>query len=528
MASEQSSFTLVRSVLSLDDSCQSSGGPAESAGNTTTNNSCKLLSSPEQFFAKTQGPAPESPFALSKVQLHGVGESSGKLTNSTVRAGSELAVLMDNACTRSRSDRSVLGKVVSQIGPHPSLSQQTYTWTLDRDYSEKELEALSNQNPCVIGVSWNQYYKMQSTPSPAIFNDAQYPNQEHFASIRAPEAYFATYNVAGGLNTMTGDPVIIAEIDTGIDWSHPDIYDSLWQHSQGIGIDITTLGGIRDYNPYDVSDNGHGTHVAGLMAAVTSNSIGVAGVMPFRAKIMAIKIFKRNSANEMVTTSADLANGINFAGNNHANIANISLGSITSGPATDPVVEAAVNATLAKGTAIVVVIGNADSGGGQEVNGTTLSSIPGQYASKAGVIGVASYDTSTGNKSYFSHYSTTFAEIAAPGAVSTGSGQTSVGLLSTIPTGILASGYGRLAGTSQAAPIVSAAAGIAFGLVRDATGTKLTPAQLEQLLLSSAPQTPGLLPYVKNGSRLDLKNLIYKVNQVYPATLGGRPLPGCP
>lgn len=510
------------------NSCQKSSGGGDVAATGKTS-SCKAIGSPEQFFAKSQQAAVlESPFAASKLQLHGSSEGSSKLSNSVVRAGSELAVMMDNACVRSKTDRSVFGKVVSQVGPHPSLNQQSYTWTLERDYSESELESLSNQNPCVVGVSWNQYYKMQSSPQASVFNDPQFPSQEHFSSIRAQEAYFAIYNVAGGLNSASGDPILIAEIDTGIDWTHPDIYDNLWQHSQGIGIDITTLSGVRDYNPYDVSDNGHGTHVAGLISAVTSNAIGVAGVMPFRAKIMAIKIFKRNSSGEMVTTSTDLANGINFAANNNAKIANISLGAISNAPATDSVVEAAVNSAVNKGTLLVVVIGNSDSGAGAQVDGTTLSSIPGQYATKDGVIGVASYDTSTGNKSYFSHYSTTYAEIAAPGAVSSGEGQTAVGLLSTIPTGILASGYGRLAGTSQAAPIVSAAAGIAFGLVRNATGTTLTPAQLEQLIISSAPKSSSLTPYVKNGNRLDLKNLVYKVNQVYPLTLGGRPLPPCP
>jgi subtilisin family serine protease len=160
------------------------------------------------------------------------------------------------------------------------------------------------------------------------------------------------------------------------------------------------------------------------------------------------------------------------------------------------------------------VIGNANSGNGVNIDGVNNSSIPGQFSTTAGVIGVGSFDASTGNKSFFSNYSTTYAEIGAPGAES---GTT--GLVSTIPTAI--GSYGRLAGTSQAAPLVSAAAGLTIGLIRNAYGVSPTPAEVERLLTASAVKSSQLTSYFKDGNRLDLLSLVQKINADYPLTATG-------
>jgi subtilisin family serine protease len=120
----------------------------------------------------------------------------------------------------------------------------------------------------------------------------------------------------------------------------------------------------------------------------------------------------------------------------------------------------------------------------------------------------------TGEKSYFSHFSPTFAEIAAPGAENG-----STGIYSTKPRAL--SSYGRLAGTSQAGPIVSAAAGLAIGLIRESYGVAPTPAEVERLLLASAIKSPQLTTYFKDGNRLDLQALVQKINQEYPLTATG-------
>jgi subtilisin family serine protease len=315
---------------------------------------------------------------------------------------------------------------------------------------------------------------------------------------------------------QSGNPVILAVVDTGVDWQHPDLQNNMWAHKDGIGIDITTVGtSLVDYNPYDVSNIGHGTHVAGLMAAVSNNNTGIIGTMPYRAKIMAIKIFKVGSNGAMSTTSQYFYNGVKFAYLNGAHVINLSLGSVSAGASTDSTAQSAVEEAVAAGSVVTVVIGNAESGtNGRVIDGTTYSSIPGQFSTREGVIGVGSFDSSSGQKSYFSHYSTTFAEIGAPGAE-----QGSTGIYSTVPRAL--SSYGRLAGTSQAAPIVAAAAGLAIGIIRDAYGVAPSPKEVERLLLESAEKSPALSTYFKDGNKLNLVRLITKINEDYPLTKTG-------
>lgn len=457
---------------------------------------------------------PISPFAGGKVQLH-VSDTAQAIqgkANGPVKVSkdTELSYIANVKCLRDnaqRSDFTLSKAALDSAQVRDELETQAFLWKLDRDFTESELQTIADADPCVSGVSWNRTYKLQS------YNDPQRINQGHLNSIHADESYLYFYNSTGGMERASGTPVIVAVIDTGVDWQHPDLYNSLWRHSQGIGIDITTLGGAVDYNPFDVSSIGHGTHVSGLIAATTDNSVGTAGAMPFRAQIMAIKLFKLDTTTgEISTTSQHFYNAIQFAYLNGAQVINLSLGSITAGPSTDALADQGITEAVSRGVTVVTVIGNADSGqAGAEVNGTTLTSIPGIYANRAGVIGVGSYDVQTGLRSGFSHYSRTYAEIGAPGA-----DLNLTGILSTVPRAL--SSYGRLAGTSQAAPLVSAAAALTIGVIRDATNVVPSPQEVERLILASAEKTQTLAPFFKDGNRLDLLRLIQKINTDYPQT----------
>jgi subtilisin family serine protease len=213
----------------------------------------------------------------------------------------------------------------------------------------------------------------------------------------------------------------------------------------------------------------------------------------------------------MSTTSRHFFNAIQFAYQNGAEVINLSLAAMVAGPANDATAEAAVNAAIQNGAVVVTVIGNADSGSGRLIDGSTFSSIPGQYASKPGVIGVGSYDTSTGLKSAFSHYSTLYAEIGAPGAEAGTNG-----VFSTLPASL--GSYGRLAGTSQAAPLVSAAAGLIIASLKKAYGTAPSPSEVESVMMNAALKTSTLAPYFKDGNRLDLLNLAQQIGVDYPLT----------
>jgi subtilisin family serine protease len=465
--------------------------------------------------------APPDAFLYEKVRLKADLVSANAQTKAsgplTVKAGESLGLLLDNACLQENKERindTVLSKAaLNGNAMIRDLDRQVYEWILDRDYTDSEIESLADQESCVVGVSWNRTYKMQST-----FSDPGFAQQTHLTAIHALEGYDRFYGngSAGGMR-LSGNAVILAVIDSGVDWQHPDLQGNMWSSANGIGVDITTVctGCTTDYNPFDSSDIGHGTHVAGLMAAIANNGIGVVGAMPYRAKIMGIKVFKRESDGSLTTSSQYFYNAIRFAYLNGANVINLSLGAVGAGAATDTLAEAAVNEAVAHGTFVTVVIGNADNGqNGTLIDGTNYSSIPGQYATKAGVIGVGSFDAATGAKSYFSHYSTTYAEIGAPGAISGANG-----IYSTKPRSL--NSYGTLAGTSQAAPLVSAAAGLTIGLIREAYGVAPTPAEVERLLEAGAIKSPQLTSYFKDGNRLDLAALVAKINADYPLTKNG-------
>lgn len=466
-------------------------------------------------FVDNQTPAV---FASTKVRLRA--ESSSSAQNKAaapvmVNAGTKLGVLMDNRCLQDHVGQlsaSVISSAVSRTGEYISeLDKQVYLWELERNYADNDIEEIARTEPCVIGISWNQEYKVQAT-----FSDVNQSNQTHLNSIRALTAYDAFYNSGGGMET-TGNPVIVAVVDTGVDWQHPDLEANIWKHQSGAGIDITTVGGTGavDYNPLDVSDIGHGTHVAGLIGAVSNNGLGIIGTMPYRVKIMAIKLFKLNTDGTLSTSSQYFYNAVRFAYLNGANVINLSLGAVGAGQKTDSLADTAIQEALARGVVVTVVIGNAEGGAnGQIVDGVNFSSIPGQFATRNGVIGVGSFDVNTGAKSYFSHFSTNFVEIAAPGAQ-----QGNTGIYSTIPRNL--GNYGQLAGTSQAGPIVSAAAALTIGIIRDATGVAPTPTEVERLILASAVKSPTLNTYFKDGNKLDLLNLVQKINQEYPQTANG-------
>ena len=124
----------------------------------------------------------------------------------------------------------------------------------------------------------------------------------------------------------TGRPdVIIAVLDSGIRYTHQDLATQMWRNPgeiPGDGIDndgdgyvdnvfgINALTGSGDPN----DDNGHGTHVAGSIAAVTNNTVGISGTMPFRAKIMAIKLFSVDQAGDLLESAAKRRAGVKDSG----------------------------------------------------------------------------------------------------------------------------------------------------------------------------------------------------------------------
>ncbi len=216
--------------------------------------------------------------------------------------------------------------------------------------------------------------------------------------------------------TSKGMGVKVAIIDTGIDKDHPDLAANI----KG-GANFTLIKGSVDPNKWG-DDNGHGTHVAGIIAAV-DNSIGVIGVAP-EAYLYGVKVLDRRGSGYL----SDVISGIEWAINNGMQVINMSLGTASDIQALHDAVDAAARA----GIIVVAAAGNSGDG-----NSSTNEVIyPAKYSS---VIAVAATDSNDGVPTWSS--SGAEVELAAPG----------VSIRSTWNDNM----YKTISGTSMATPHVA-------------------------------------------------------------------------
>jgi thermitase len=262
--------------------------------------------------------------------------------------------------------------------------------------------------------------------------------QWHLDQIHADEAWDLSFG---------SDDVLIAIVDTGIDYGHVDL-----DRKVVLGRDV----GDEDDDPRD--ENGHGTRVAGLAAAVTDNEQGIAGACP-ECLLLAVKANKGGAGQ---ITKFDSAEGIVYAADHGADVINISSGS----PTPDPVQQDAVSYALGKGIAVVAAAGNESS---------AVIQYP---AAHDGVVAVAA---STDKSRLWTGTSFgPWVDVAAPG----------FNLLTTS-----ASAYVRVTGTSFAAPLVSGAAGLALSAAAagraPAGAADLTPAAIANALVTGTLPLAG-------------------------------------
>jgi len=254
--------------------------------------------------------------------------------------------------------------------------------------------------------------------------------------IDAPEAW----DIETGSNT-----IVVGVVDTGIDYSHPDIAANMWVNTgeiAGNGIDDDGNGYIDDLhgmnavndggNPYD--DNSHGTHVAGTIGGVGNNGTGVAGVN-WNVKLMGLKFLNGSGSG----STSDAIEAIEYAVLMKQRGVNIKvLNNSWGGGGFSFPLEAAIQAANDAGILFVVAAGNSSN------NNDVSPTYPANY-DIANVMSVAAIDHN-GNLASFSNYGETTVDLAAPG----------VNILSTVPGG----GYQVFSGTSMASPHVAGVAAL--------------------------------------------------------------------
>ncbi len=267
--------------------------------------------------------------------------------------------------------------------------------TLGEGASLEEAKRALSSLPGVRFVEEDTVVKVESYSS-----DPYYQKQWYLARIGAPVAW------EGGI---TGGEVLVAVVDSGVDASHPDLRGRVER-----GYDFV------DHDE-DASDAyGHGTHVAGIIAAAGDNGEGVAG-LAWRARILPVRVLDGSGYGYY----SDIIAGIRYAADRGARIINLSLG----GGAQSQALQEAVDYARSKGCLLVAAAGN---------GGLDSLSYP---AACEGVVGVGAVDTESRPASFSNRGDAL--DVVAPG----------VAIYSTYP----GNRYASLSGTSMAAPQVSGA-----------------------------------------------------------------------
>jgi thermitase len=280
--------------------------------------------------------------------------------------------------------------------------------------------------------------------------------------------------------TLGSTSTIVAVIDTGIDLDNPDFAGKIWTNpvndaAEGYPNDVHGWNFID--NTSDVQDNnGHGTHVSAIIAAIGNNNYGVAGVDP-SAQIMPLKFLDSNGNG----TTDDAVSAIYFAVEHGAQVINASWG----GVAASAPLQAAIAYANAHNVVFVTAAGN------DGTDNDTVPSYPASYQ-EPNELSVAAVDQN-GNLASFSNYGASTVNLGAPG----------VNIVSDVPTSIEASGLQTLSGTSMAAAYVSGVAALVSGL-----NPSFTAAEIVARIDSTTKPLPSLSGNTISGGMVDAYNAV--------------------
>ena len=344
------------------------------------------------------------------------------------------------------------------------------------DASFEAVQSRLSENVNVAGFEQDAIRQIDVT----VPTDPYYNQLWGMNSIDAPEAWTITTGSSS---------VVVAVIDTGVDYTHVDLAANIWINPgeiAGNGIDDDHNGFVDDVYGYDfvnndgdpMDDNSHGTHVSGTIAAMANNGVGVAGVN-WSSSIMALKFLDSNGSGYL----SDAVRAINYATMMRTQydvnvcVTNNSWG----GGGYSTSMYNAIQASNNAGILFVAAAGNSGS------NNDFSSQYPANY-SCSNVVSVAAI-TSSGQLASFSSYGATTVDLAAPG----------VSIYSTVP----GNRYASYSGTSMATPHVAGVAALAFALTPDAS-----VAEIRDAILGGTEPSAALSGKTVTGGTLNAYNTL--------------------
>ncbi|MBL3540612.1 S8 family serine peptidase [Aminivibrio sp.] len=346
--------------------------------------------------------------------------------------------------------------------------------------TEELLQALEG-NPAVLAASPN--YRVYAAQTP---NDPGYSNLWGMSAIRAPAAWDRSTGSRG---------VYAAVLDTGIDYNHDDLADNMGRDLNGhLGKDILN----NDDDPMD--DNGHGTHVAGIIGAVGNNGIGVAGVN-WEVSLLAVKVLDDEGLGDIY----NLVSGLEYVTDQkrrglNIRVANMSLGvwlnrSISNDAAAINAMNTACEAVSNRGVILAVASGNeyqdiSNPGGILSNPDDLLADYRDKLPYPASFRHSNMITVTAINSSYrrpdFANYSSRYVHLAAPG----------VGIWSTYHNGE----YKEMNGTSMATPYVAGAAALLSAMFPSESA-----GQIRSRILGNVKRTNNLSDIVSTEGYLDIQ-----------------------
>ena len=382
------------------------------------------------------------------------------------------------------------------VGAHLVKVQPGHVWAAiqllkarhEIQYAEpdylQELGAATLPNDTYIGIQW------------AAQNTGQTVNG-FSGSPGADERTAAAWGISTGTNS-----VVVATLDSGIQYSHPDLLTNIWNNPGGVN---ACPAGTHGYNVLtstcdpmddDTSFNGHGSHVGGILGAVGNNSFGVSGVN-WTTSIMAVKWVSSNGGQG---ATSDLITGMDWiirAKQAGVNVRVINDSATWPGTGFSQALSDEIDSLGANNILFVTAAGNTSQ------NNDTTPRYPCSY-NRSNMICVSATDQND-NLASFSNYGVTTVHLGAPG----------VNIISTLRS----SNYGFINGTSMASPQVAGTAALILSL-----GDQ-TVSNLRSMILNNVDPLPSLSGVVASGGRLNVCKALPGCQNAVTSTLAGLAAP---